>query len=328
MVEERLKAASKDAIAEKKARMLKERLQAKLAGADEKTRIVPRKPLAPDEKSQSMPEKTGTATAAASAGDRKSPGSVADRFREMLGQVSRPDAESELVTATTWVDEKARAVGGKLQAAPKTSTPGDKSPTATNKPLAPDEKSQAAPKASTPDDKSPTATNKPLARDEKSQVAPAKAGSIELEVAPQHREVFLAHKIAQRYLDTLMNLREDDTAEQIKQAHAVLQDGANQAKIEAQYFFDYHRDEKLSGGQERETMRPRHPLALYYAELRSELMKYLGGAHDAYDQTRIIAFQIAVKAIMKKYKVDDLGARIKKRPVLPAIVEVDANEEA
>ena len=128
----------------------------------------------------------------------------------------------------------------------------------------------------------------------------------ELEVPMDKREIFLAHKITERFLMRLMNLRPEDAVQNggkvFKKIHADLADGAIHASNEARDFLQKRDPTSQSLGQ-------------FYLTLKSLIMDYLFDASDKYDEKRIFKFQIQAMELMKKHDLDNLGARLHNQKV-------------
>jgi hypothetical protein len=127
--------------------------------------------------------------------------------------------------------------------------------------------------------------------------------STELQVKSEDREKFLAHKFTERYMMSLMNLRENDPSETIKNAHAGLLNGAKMAFVEASDFAQKQDNESKL-------------LASYYGKLANLIMTYLADAQDKYQVKVIDKFQTAAMDHMKTSGLDNLGAKIGKEPSL------------
>jgi hypothetical protein len=127
--------------------------------------------------------------------------------------------------------------------------------------------------------------------------------STELQVKSEDREKFLAHKFTERYMMSLMNLRENDSSELIKSAHDALSKGAKMAFIEPADFSQQQDNESKA-------------LASYYGKLANLIVAYLVDAQDKYQVKVVDKFQTAAMDHMKAFGLDNLGAKIGKEPSL------------
>ena len=120
----------------------------------------------------------------------------------------------------------------------------------------------------------------------------------ELEVPQDKREIFLAHKIAERFLMKLMNiLPKDAETGAIHQFHQEVYTGAKFADNEAR---DFLVQDDLDAQK----------LGKFYLMLSQELKNYLAAAEDKYNEKAILAFQINTMDLMKKFEFDNLGLRL------------------
>lgn len=123
----------------------------------------------------------------------------------------------------------------------------------------------------------------------------------ELEVPHDKREVFLAHKITERYLMELMNLNPADAIKDkgavLKHIHSKLKGGVRFAYHEASDFLE--KKDKESQG-----------LGHFYMSLGELLNQYLSTAEDKYNEKAILHFQMEAMGLMKIYNIDHMGARL------------------
>ena len=135
----------------------------------------------------------------------------------------------------------------------------------------------------------------------------------ELEVPHDKREIFLAHKIAERYISKLMVLFPKDAKENggavLKGIHAELKSGARQAFIESVDFKKDH--DKVS-----------QKLGEFYDTLAHLILKYLATAGDSFHEKAILAFQEDAMALLKKFEFNNLGARLhnQKTEAIPVLL--------
>lgn len=123
----------------------------------------------------------------------------------------------------------------------------------------------------------------------------------ELEVPHDKREIFLAHKVTERYMMRLMNMRPEDGVEDggaaLKQIHSELQAGAKDAAAEAYDFMTKDDEESQK-------------LSKYYLDLHTLLMNYLFNSDGKYNEKLAFETNIALMQLMKKYEIDNMGARL------------------
>ena len=135
----------------------------------------------------------------------------------------------------------------------------------------------------------------------------------ELEVPVDKREIFLAHKITERYLMRLMNLHPKDAIEKgglvLTTIHGELKAGANQAFIEADDFL--RKKDDLS-----------QKLGSFYVRLAKLLLNYLATVGNSYNEKEILNFQIDAMSLMKEYGFDNLGTRLhnQKKEAIPVLL--------
>jgi hypothetical protein len=126
----------------------------------------------------------------------------------------------------------------------------------------------------------------------------------ELEVPHDKREIFLAHKVTERYMMRLMNLRPEDGQKDggavLKQILHELHGGARDAKAEAGEFMSKKDEESQT-------------LAKYYLELSGVLMTYLFDVEDKYNEKLTFKATVDLMSLMKKYQIDNMGARLDKQ---------------
>ena len=106
----------------------------------------------------------------------------------------------------------------------------------------------------------------------------------ELEVDYAQREMFLAHRIAERYLAALFNLGSKDSGETIAKVHDGMKTGAKEAMIESADL------EKATGDESR-------IWANFYKQLAEEIMRYLADAGNSYNESAILTFQTNVQKL-------------------------------
>ena len=134
----------------------------------------------------------------------------------------------------------------------------------------------------------------------------------ELEVPHDKREVFLAHKVTERYMMRLMNMRPEDGVKDggaaLKQIHAEIHAGAQDAAAEARDFSSKDDEESKK-------------LTLYYLELNGLLMEYLINAEGKYNEKLAFETTVALMGLMKKYEIDNMGARLhgQKTEAIPVV---------
>jgi hypothetical protein len=136
----------------------------------------------------------------------------------------------------------------------------------------------------------------------------------ELEVPHDKREIFLAHKVTERYMARLMNMRPEDARKNdgapLQQMFSELLAGAKDAMIESLEFSKKSDDESTK-------------LSKYYDELSQYLMAYLAEAQleKQFNEKRAGEYNIQLLALMKRYEIDFMGARLdgKKTEAIPVV---------
>jgi hypothetical protein len=121
----------------------------------------------------------------------------------------------------------------------------------------------------------------------------------EVEVPHDKRELFLAHKVTERYMMRLMNLRPEDGVDNggaaLEQIHAELLGGAKDAQAEARDFSSKNDEESVK-------------LKNYYIELSGLLLSYLADADGKVNERLTSRTNEVLLELMTKYKINNMGA--------------------